>query len=87
MTLYEKLLVMQVLSTLRKQANKQKIGYGVWWHSHNLSAGEEEAKVFLLASQSRDSVMSRFSERLRLKKTSKMENRHGRSWKMLTSGL
>lgn len=59
----------------------------MWWHSYNLNAGKEQARVFVLANQSSESVMSRFSERLRLKKPSRMENRHGRSRKMLTSSL
>lgn len=92
LTPYEEWLVTEAWGpeSLAPSENKQtKIRYGLWWHSYNLSAGEEGAKVFFLASQSSESVMSRFSERLWLKKKnpSKMENRRGRLRKMLTSGL
>lgn len=71
LTPYEEWLVTEAWGpeSLAPSENKQtKIRYGLWWHSYNLSAGEEGAKVFFLASQSSESVMSRFSERLWLKK-------------------
>lgn len=74
----------RVLSTLRKQANKQ---IGV------LACGGTPIISMLGRSRQEYSCWSTSLvnqvqwERLRLKKPSKMENRHGRSWKILTSGL